>query len=459
MTNDLKASASAPCVTDAPVVRAERFLRLRINDLLAVFGVVVCFAVVGMLPIAAKKFGDIEFHLEAKNVALALHGVNPEPVSIIRAPGPVLYYTVPYFFVPAGASDDTYWRAALIWAVLCMIAAVFWIKGAARRLFGEAAETSALLLLLATPFWAYYSFGINGEAMAFMGAALLLYGWSLWRTGTPSRAGALTAVAIGLVLFILSKPSALGLTGLAAISAGVLWWRGPRKQAAFAILCALVIVCTSLASSFALQHFERPDYRPAQVLYFRWTAFMGSFQMRSEPWDWRFWDDTTRAGSADYANFASQLAELRGQAIRTRYSVFDLEWWWVINDFKSHPFLRAKIALVRALFMHVNLVNSVRPSQFHLGPFRGRAGYIFVHVCLNLVYLMLIASSLLFLIAKRRQFFEYWILWGPWLALLAFHAVFYAEARYLFPIQPALILMTSGLFAERLSRVSLPSQC
>lgn len=461
MTNDVTSGTAVVNIAGAPVPEREsnRIFGLRLADFLAVAGVVLCFVLVGMLPVAAKKFGDLEFHYEGKNIALALRGLNTEPVTIIRAPGPVLYYALPYLFVPAGASDDTYWRAGLLWTVLCIIASMFWIKAAARRLFGETAELCAVALLLATPFWAYYSFGINGEAMAFLGAALFLNGWSLWRSARQWRLAHVAIVWLGLILFILSKPSALGLAGLAGVCGVGLWWRRNRKEALFAISCVLAMAATSLASSAALSHFERPDYRPAQVLYFRWTAFMGSFQMRAEPWDWRFWDNTTRAGSVDYANFAEELADLRAEALRTHYSVFDLEWWWVINDFKTHPFVRAKMALVRALFMHVNLVNSVRPSQFHLGPFRGRAAYLFVHVCLNLIYLVLIASAIAFLVQRRRQFLEYWILWGPWLALLAFHSIFYAEARYLFPIQPALVLMTSGLFASRWSSGSVRKAC
>jgi len=427
--------------------------RLRRQHLYAAVGVILCCLAVALLPFGPKKYGDLEFHSEAKNVALALKGVNTEPVTIIRAPGPVLFYAIPYLFMPAGAPDNSYWNAAVVWTILCMTISLFCIQGAVRRLYGNVAEGVAIVLALLTPFWAYYSFGVNGEGAAFLGDALFLYGWARWRTASRWRALDLLAAWLGLVLFLLTKPSAIGLAGLAIVAAIVMWRGKDRRQAIFAISCAVVMGCTSLASSVALKHFERPDYRPAQLLYFRWTAFLGSRQMRSEPWDWRFWDDTTRAGSRDYADFVHDLATVREEAVRTRYSVFDLEWRWVLNDFEHHPLVRAKMALVRALFMHVNLVNSVDPDRFHLGPLKGRAAYIAFHVAINLFYFVLVGSSLFFLFTRRSDLFTYWLLWGPWLALLAFHAVVYAEARYLFPVQPGLLVMASAMLAPRLQRL------
>ena len=432
-----------------PAVRHGFALRsIRRRDLGIIAGVILCFLVVALLPFAPKKYGDRAFHEEAKNVALAIKGVNPEPVTIIRAPGPVLYYTIPYLMVPEGASDEAYWNVALLWTVFCIIVSIFLIAGAAQRLYGEVAANATAMLSLLTPFWAYYGFGINGEAPAFLASGVFLYGWSHWSTSAGRGVRHLVTVWIGLALFLLTKPSALGLAGLAAVSAVVLWWRKDRRQSVFALTCVAAMACTSGVSSAVLKHFERPDYRPAQLIYFRWTAFLGSRQMRSEPWDWRFWDNSTRAGSADYADFTRDLAIVRQEAVRTHSSVFNLEWDWVVNDFKEHPFVRARMALVRALSMHVNLVNSVGPDRFHLGPLKGKMAYVAFHLAVNLVYFGLLAASVMFLIGRRREIFSCWLLWGPWAALVAFHSVFYAEARYLFAIQPVLLLMASPVIAS-----------
>jgi hypothetical protein len=43
----------------------------------------------------------------------------------------------------------------------------------------------------------------------------------------------------------------------------------------------------------------------------------------------------------------------------------------------------------------------------------------------------------------RADFASYWILWAPHFALLIFHALIYAEPRYLFPSLPGLTIMAS----------------
>lgn len=419
---------------------------------LIVAAILACYAIVATMPFAPKKYGDLDFHREAKNLALALKGINREPVTIIRAPGPVLFYAIPFLAVPFRCSDEAYWNAAVIWTVLCMIVSIFLIRASVQRLAGEFAANTAVVLALSTPFWAYYSFGINGEGPAFFGVALFLYGWARWRGADRWRTGDLALMWAGLALFILTKPSALGLVAIAAVCGLVLWFRKQRKEALLALSCGLILTLTSAGSSILLKHFERPDYRPAQLLYFRWTAFFGSWQMRSQPWDWRFWDDTTRAGSADYADFVNTLASLREAALRTRYSVFDLEWNWVVNDFRQHPLMRVRMALVRALSMQVNVINSLSISRFHLGPLRGWAPYLLVHAAINLCSFFILGASVVFVIRYRRGIFSDWLLWGPWVALLAFHSVFYAEARFLFPAQPGLLVMASIMISSRLAR-------
>ena len=444
--NEVQPDTSVVDLAAPAVGRGIVFWPNRRRNLYIVGGVILCFLIVALLPFAPKKYGDRAFHDEAKNVALAIKNANPEPVTIIRAPGPVLFYAIPYLLVPVGEPDEVYWNVALLWTVLCIIVSIFLIVGAVQTLYGDSAANAAAWLSLGTPFWAYYSFGVNGEVSAFLEMSMFLYGWARWRASAGRGISPAVLAGIGLALFLLTKPSALGLAGLASVAAAVLWWQKERKQAVFGLICVGVMAGTSIGSSAVLKHFERPDYRPAQLLYFHWTAFLGSQQMRAEPWDWRFWDNSTRAGSVDYANFVRDLAAVQQEAVRTRYSVFELEWNWVVNDFKQHPFIRARMALVRALSMHVNLVNSVGPGQFHFGPLQGKTAYLAFHLAVNLVYFGLIAASLRFLIVRRRHIFEYWPLWGPWLALVAFHSVFYAEARYLFAIQPVLLFLAAPIF-------------
>ena len=57
---------------------------------------------------------------------------------------------------------------------------------------------------------------------------------------------------------------------------------------------------------------------------------------------------------------------------------------------------------------------------------------------------------MLLLVTQRRNLIGYWILWGPWLALVLFHIATYAESRYLFPGRPCLILMAALALVPRL---------
>src|ERR1041385_3554861 len=134
MLNEAPPNASVMELALADPRESPGFWSVRRRNLFLISGVILCFLIVAVLPFAPKKYGDRAFHDEAKNIALALKGVNPVPVTVTRAPGPVLYYAVPYLFVPAGAPDEVYWNVALLWTVLCIIVSVFLIVGGVQRM-------------------------------------------------------------------------------------------------------------------------------------------------------------------------------------------------------------------------------------------------------------------------------------------------------------------------------------
>jgi hypothetical protein len=71
------------------------------------------------------------------------------------------------------------------------------------------------------------------------------------------------------------------------------------------------------------------------------------------------------------------------------------------------------------------------------------------HLAVNAFTILLLVGSLLFLFDRRDYLLGYWVLWGPWLALTVFHVLTYAEARYLFPSRPGLVLMASAALVPR----------
>jgi hypothetical protein len=183
------------------------------------------------------------------------------------------------------------------------------------------------------------------------------------------------------------------------------------------------------------------------------VLLLGSFQFRSEPWDWRFWGKATREGSVDYRNWIDTQKRLIGESASTGESTSRLELAWTLHDIFSHPLIRAKMFLVRVLALNVWTVGSTKPSDFDLGPFRGRSAYVGFHVIANSIALLSIIASAWFLICNRTQFFTYWPLWGSWLGLLLFHAFTYSEPRYMLPAQPGLVVMTSAFLADRLKNI------
>jgi hypothetical protein len=431
------------------VARVDRF------DVLVVLFLVLSSVAVSMLSFAPKRLGDRNFHDEAKVLSLAILGEAPwSNVSITRAPAPVIYYLTPYLAVPPGSGEDAYWLAAFIWTIGWMSACALLLRRAGQMVGGPLAGKLAVLLTVLSPFQLYYSHGVTAEAPAYIGVVLFIYGFVRWqKTGkswSPFRERAWLTWA-GLSLFLLSRPNA-GLILLIGLLAAAILWKRPekRREAKFILSNLALVVLAVMISSVSVMIFLRGQ----QSENLSHVLFHGRFQYRTEPWDWRFWDDTTREGSADYAAWAEQWAELKRRSAEEDVPLSTLQWRWIGNDVISHPGLTLQMAGVRALSLHLTFINSQRPERFKLGPLKGRAGYLVFHVLVNAINLVLIFASLWFLFVRRSQLAANWSLWGPWLGLLIFHAATYAEPRYLLPSRAGLALMAAVTLSALISRAS-----
>lgn len=439
----------------APYLSFDRF------DVLTIAAVLVLYAAVALLPFKPNKYGDLDFHLGAKSFAAAVRGKGAwKDVGIFRAPVPVLYYGVPYLVLPAQSPDASYAVVAILWNMLWTCIAALLIRRTAVMLAGDFAGFLSILLMLTTPFWAYYTFGVNGEAPAFVSVAFFSYAWSRWlsaeRHVTRFQYAALTCAC--LAAFLLTKPGATSVLGLAVLAGATLWRAAPackRRVARISLVCAASVMCCVIASSLLLNFLARNRPRTPQVQYLSWTAFFGSFQFRNEPWDWRFWDHSTRAGSADYQAFTQQYAALNAESIRRRVPLSDLEWVWIKDDIAQHPWLRLRMVAVRLLTLHVPAVNSVAPAKFRLGPLNGIFAYVLFHAAVAVSYGALMVGAIWFLIQRRSHIPAFWIFWGPWVTLAVFHSLIYAEPRFLSPAQPGLIIMSAVAFREYLMRAAL----
>ncbi len=442
-------SGRAPTGTTGFRAGRKRILGLDGFDVALLGAVIVSFVAVFFLPFSASRFGDLDFHLEAKAISLAVHGAGRwADVRIGKAPGSVLYYAVPYVLVPAGSSDDAYWLAGFLWTFVWMVVSVLLVRRAGNSMAGPSAGKWAAALTVLSPFGVYYSYGISAEPPAYLGSVLFAYGWAQWRAletsePRPMQRRAAWVSWIGLCLLLLSRPNAVLLMVVAALAAWKLWkagWKGSRREATFTaggiLVAGVVLTVAMLIVGLLLGGWQEGNLSH--------VILQGRFQYRTEPWDWRFWARAQRQGSQDHLAWSIEQKRLKKIATDTGQSLPDLEWRWIRDDVVTHPGLTLQMVGVRVLALNVALVGSRRPEAFRVGPVSGRLIYWLFHAAVNAVNLGILAGAIAFLIKRRGDLASYWPLWGPWLALFVFHAITYAEPRYLFPGRPGLTLMAAA---------------
>jgi len=401
----------------------------------------------------------MEYHPPAKALAAAIRGAGSwQGVHVSEFPFPVLYYAIPYLAVPPGSPDRTYWAAALIWMAAWVSACVLLLRRTAEHIGGPLAGKLAAALTLAPPFVVYYSFGVAAEVPAWVGATLLAYGWvrcAVDGQGDGLTRGGLVAGLAGSTILILSRPNVVLIVALAAGAAIVLRTRPDvqsRRQMRFAAACATAMAAVVLGGFALTRHPGRSPSATPQGSELAHVVFHGRFQYRWEPWDWRFWGRETRHGSKDYAAWSRQLAYLERVSAQRGVDLGQLEWQWALNDVRHHPALALRSGLVRLLALQVALVNSRPPDAFHVGPVGGRVIYIAFHVFLNALSLLALSLAIWAVVSKPLRLAQWWPLWAPWAALTLFHALIYAEPRYLLPGRPGITVLAGVALAPVLRR-------
>jgi hypothetical protein len=446
---------------DISLLRSKRASRPFLDkfDLICVLALLFSFLLVSRLPTTPAKYGDMYFHQEAQTLARSFYGVYSwKQVTVVRAPGPVLYYAVPYVFVRPTASEETYWRAALIWNALWMSIAVLLIRRTASYLLDADAGKFAAILALMVPLAVYYSFGVAAEAPTYVSAVFFLYGWARWRQELRFRfaSGAFIAMA-GLISLTLFRPNVLVVLGIAALCAFARWIRHSKRgvaDAKFAIFCIVVGFATAVAVSVLVKNLpaNRAAASNMQDANLSDVLFFGSFQFRTEPWDWRYWGKANRAGSLDYQDWVDTRNDLIQTSTKSGQPLSRLQMKWAIHDIVHHPIERLQMFAVRTLALNVWIANSTQPATFHLGPLKGKTVYLLFHLLLNAIALTPLFLAIWYLATNRADFFGYWPLWGIWIALLLFHGFTYAEPRYMLAGQPGLAILGGCALSVRLKR-------
>ena len=429
-------------------------MRIRLDRVDAAFValLMLAFAVVAFAPFAPKALGDLDFHREAKTLSSALTGEGSfANVTFSRAPGPVLFYAVPYMFVRSDAPDRTFWTAGVAWTAGWMAVGLCLVRRAARRLASERAGWIAMLLALASPFSVYYSLGILAEGPAYLAVCWFLYGWC--EASAPDRAGGTwprAVMILGLTGLILCRPNAVLVLPLAA--GAWLFLRRSRPRDAAVTLAGIVGAGAIVLAFSGLVSVLQGKADTRQSGYLAQIALQGRFQYRTETWDWRFWDSVTREGSRDFADYQRTIDRLRSESGPGVLPVGERTRAWVVDDTLAHPWLTLKMALVRTFTMHLSFVNSRSVSAFRVGPIPGSVVYWGFHAVVNAIGLGLGIASIAFLVQRRGALASLWPLWAPWLALIAFHAIVYSEPRYLLPAKCCQVVMAACVLDRLLSR-------
>jgi hypothetical protein len=265
------------------------------------------------------------------------------------------------------------------------------LRRAAEALGGRRAGHVAVVLALGSPFAAYYCQAVAAEVPAFVGVCLALYGFARWR-GAEDDTGVRrfrheAMVWIGLSLFVLSRPNGVLLLGLSGLVGLWLWFRGaaPDRPLALMSLRTTVVVVTMLATFLGVASVlggRGGELR--QGGYLTYVVFQGRFQYRSEPWDWRYWANESRADSEDYQAWLRESGALITRARQSGVPLDDLQRRWILDDWLSNPGINARAAAIRSLTLHLYRVNSAEPEDFRVGALPGWLVFMAFHLAVNL---------------------------------------------------------------------------
>jgi hypothetical protein len=410
---------------------------------------IVFFGLFLLSPVKSKPYGDGDFHLEAKALVSYVSGSAPfDVVSISKAPGPVLFYAIPYFAAGDQSSDQKKLLYARIWMCLLIAGMHYWIYGTLVGSYGATTANIFMSFTFAIPLHIYYSMGIWAECLAYLSILLVLNGFLL-REGNRWH----FSFYVGLFVLIMARPNAI-------LSLPLLWLltffiKGSLQTTNYRSLrFSLVVVGLAVFISGLLIR-QLPNTRVTyyQDDYFSYVQHIGRFQYRNETWDWRYWDRTTRQGSLDFQDYETSGRQLRQLASESGKSVAEVFGSWNWNDIIEHPIMTIKQSFIRLINGHLLQINSVTPEKFAKSGMNGHVIYWIFHALLNFINLFIISLAILLFI-KYKSWKDYWVLLVILVAFFLFHGFVYMEQRYLFPCRVIYMFLASILLGYFISQKS-----
>lgn len=408
---------------------------------LVVVSQLLVFLAINFSPIKPKPYGDPDFYPEGKQLSLMLKGVEfDEPLVIDKAPLPSVMYAIPFLFV-SGVESNYQWAAVVFNMLIATLGAYFFVQGV-RLLIGRKGALLSLFFLTVFPMHIYYSFGINAEVFAFSAVAFALFYFVKYSQSKANKHLFLAFLFIMLLLF--ARPNALLFLPIMAAITVVLWFKAKQPEFLKTALTSIILFIVFQVSITIIANIQRENTGgKAQDNYLLYVVNQGFYQFRDEPLDWRYWQNTHRKGSVDYANWNASMPTLndiqKSRELSMGYIV-DKYFW---QDFKERPWKKMRQSIMKAAYGQVFMINSKPVKFFAKVSKTGLPEYIILHIIINLVNIILLLLSVLYIIKMPKDNLLNWFLLSIWLGILIFPSVVYMEPRYLFPSRLVLVLFST----------------
>jgi 4-amino-4-deoxy-L-arabinose transferase-like glycosyltransferase len=424
-------------------------------DIFIIAATVIVFIIVAFLPFSTSIAGDGNFYTETIKFADYLKGNVPATdLHVKHSPGPDIFFLIPFLFVKSGSSDTLYCYAGVIWSGLWMVISMLLMRRIGRLAFNDRVGKIAALLFVIFPIHIYYSLGILAEPVAFFSIIVFMYGWARWRYSgykETFRSTGWWLMLFGLAFLFINRPNANLILMFLPVILLLLYLKQRdlyRQVAKGLVICSVIILVFEFAMFQAVKYLPGNVGKEAQSSYFLLVVHEGRFQLRKEPFDWRFFNKGTRGNTQDYQDWVRSVDSLSALSAKTGISKNNLYTDFIVKDLEEHPFVALYQAVDRAFYGHFYMVNSVKPSKFKIWKIPGIVVYVLVHIFINLLNIIILVSAIIFLFRRKKLLLEYWPLWLPWLSLVLFHAMFSMEPRYMLPSKPGIFMMSAVILAS-----------
>lgn len=418
------------------------FFSGKMNLLIIALSLLMMVAVIN-LPFKAKPFGDNDIHRESKNAALFLKGkVGYDQLIISKAPGTIVYFTIPYLLASNDASDNQLWFYGVFFNFLIVTISLLMIYKSALILFSKEVGLLSFFLMVIFPIHCYYALSIIGETAAFFSFCLAIYGWAKIHQNDDEILGWIMMI-LGISFMILNRPNTLLILPIGFLFLGYFYFKQKHFFSKYGKKIALsLIISTAIgfASLEAAKVITGTKFGHTQQGALNYVLLQGRYQFRNEPTDFRFWDSNNRADSKDYQDWKKKFGELERDIVKNNKSYNEVYKGFIIPDYFKNPFLTIRQFVVKCFYGQMYFINSVKPSEFKLGPIQGVFGYWALILIINSINLLILIGVFKFLFTSKNNS-QFWLFWAIIISLLLFHGLIYMEPRYMFPAKPALFII------------------